>query len=224
MFGNGGNMKGLIKSNLYTTLLNAKVFSVTMVLLGIFVIAMDAGSPFLISCLLSVMIGFSFISLESIGLESTSKWVKHKLTSPVKRSDIVKSLYLSLLLWLSIGVVFAGISVALSAVLHGYPFDRNTDVFMLFVAGIGISLFMGAVFFPLFLLGGEERNGVFLIVSILCGIGIVIGISVLINSFFPNGMTTRQSILGGTAVLACAALAFILSCPLTVYLFQRKEY
>lgn len=217
-------MKGLIKSNLYTALLNAKVFFITIVLLGIFVIAMDAGSPSLIICQLSVMIGFSFISLESVGLESISKWSKYKLTAPVKRSDIVKSLYLSLLLWLSVGVVFAGISTALSAVLHGYPFDRNTDVFMLFAAGIGISLFMGAVFFPLFFLGGEERNGVFLIVSILCGIGIVMGISSLINSLFPNGMTTRQNILGCTAVVACAALAFILSCPLTVYLFQRKEY
>lgn len=217
-------MKGLIKSNLYTALLNAKVFFITIVLLGIFVIAMDAGSPSLIICLLSVMIGFSFISLESVGLESISKWSKYKLTAPVKRSDIVKSLYLSLLLWLSVGVVFAGISTALSAVLHGYPFDRNTDVFMLFAAGIGISLFMSAIFFPLFFLGGEERNGVFLIVSILCGIGIVMGFSSLINSLFPNGMTTRQNILGGTAVVACAALAFILSCPLTVYLFQQKEY
>lgn len=217
-------MKGLIKSNLYTALLNAKVFFVTMVLLGVFAIATDAGSPILIICLLSVMIGCPFISLESVGLESTSKWSKYKLTAPVKRSDIVKSLYLSLLLWLSAGVVFVGISTALSALLYGYPFDRNTDVFMLFVAGIGISLFMGAVFFPLFFLVGEERNGFFLLVSILCGIGVVMGISSLINSLFPNGMTTRQSLLGGIAVLACAALAFALSCPLTVYLFQRKEY
>lgn len=200
-----------------------------MILLGIFVIAadtiMDTPSPSLLICYMSsVMIGFSFISLESVGKENTTRWIKHKLTAPVTRSDIVKSLYLSLLIWLAAGIIFAGIGVTLSVALHGFPFDRDIDVFMLYVVGIGISLFMGALFFPLLLLAGEERSEVCLIISILCGIGIIIGISSLINSFFPKGMTTGQSLISGMALLACAALAFGISCLLTVHLFRRKEY
>ncbi len=217
-------MKGLIKNNLYTALPNVKVFFATMILLGIFVIVTSAGSPALITCMLSVIIGFSFISLESAGLENTSKWIRYKLTAPVKRSDIVKSLYLSLLLWLSAGIVFAGISVAVSTALHGYPFDRNVDILLLFAVGIGISLFMGTVFFPLFFLGLEAQYNVFLFISILTGIGIIVGICLLINSFFPHGMTSRQIILSGIAVLIFSALAFALSCPLSVYLFQKKDY
>ena len=213
-------MKGLIKNNLYTALPNVKVFFATMILLGVFVIVTGAGSPALITCLLSVMIGFSFISLESAGLENTSKWIRYKLTAP----DVAHSLYLSLLLWLSAGIVFAGISVAVSTALHGCPFDRNVDILLLFVAGIGISLFMGTVFFPLFFLGLEAQYNVFLFVSILTGIGIIVGICLLINSFFPHGMTSRQIILSGIAVLIFSALAFALSCPLSVYLFQRKDY
>lgn len=218
-------MKGLIRSNLYTTFLNAKMFAVIMGLAGIFVIAIDAGSPALLLCyMLSLMIGFSFISLESAGREHTDKWVKHKLAAPVTRSDIVKSLYLGLLLHLSAAAVFAGFGVALSVALHGFPFDRDIDVFMLYIAGIGISLFMGALFFPLFFLTGEERSEICLIVSVLCGIGIVLGISSLVNSFFPNGMTIRQNVLCGVALLTCAVLAFGISCLLTVHLFRRKEY
>lgn len=136
----------------------------------------------------------------------------------------MQSYFLSLLLWLIVGMVFAGIGVVLSILLHGFPFNRNTDVFMLFVVGIGISLLMGAIFFPLFYLGGEERNEVFLVISILCGIGLVMGLTTLLNTLFPVRMTAMQIILSGMLILASALLAFILSCPLTVYICHKKEY
>lgn len=218
-------MKGLLRNNFYAALSNAKIFSIIMVLLGIFVVAMDNKIPSLvIGYTIFVMIGFSFISISSLRKESATKWYKYKLTTPVKRADIVKSLFLSQLLWLIVGAVFAGICVALSVTMHGYPFDKNTDIFMLFVIGIGISLFMGAVFFPLFFWGGEGCNEVFLVISLLCGIGIIIGLTTLINSFFPAGMTTLQIIFSGITMLACGILTFIVSCPLTVIVFRKKEY
>lgn len=171
-------MKGLLKNNFYATLSNAKVFAAIMLLLGIFVVAMGNKIPSLIiGYMLLAMIGFSLISIASLRKESATKWSKYKLTTPVKRSAIVQSYFLSFLLWLIVGMVFAGIGVALSIMLHGFPFDKDTDVFMLFVIGIGISLFMGAIFFPLFFVGGEERNEVFLVISLLCGIGFVMGLA-----------------------------------------------
>ena len=120
-------------------------------------------------------------------------------------------------------MVFAGIGVALSIMLHGFPFDKDTDVFMLFVIGVGISLFMGAIFFPLFYVGGEERNEVFLVISLLCGIGFVMG-TTLINTLFPAPMTTMQIILGGVIIFACALLVFVISCPVTAYVYRKREY
>ncbi len=157
-----------------------------MLLLGVFVVAMDNKIPSLIiGYMLLAMIGFSLNSIAILRKESATKWSKYKLTAPVKRSAIVQNYFLNLLLWMIVGMIFAGIGVALSIMLHGFPFDRNTDVFMLFVADIGISLFMGAIFFPLFYLGGEERNEVFLVISVLCGIGLVMGLTTLINTLFP---------------------------------------
>lgn len=218
-------MKGLLKNNFYATLSNVKVFSIVMLLLGAFVVAMDNKTPSLIiGYILLGMIGFSLNSIASLRKESATKWSKYKLTAPVKRSAIVQSYFLSLLLWLIVGMIFAGIGVALSIMLHGFPFDRNTDVFMLFVVGIGISLFMGAIFFPLFYLGGEERNEVILVVSLLCGIGLVAGLTTFINTLFPVPMTTAQIILGGMIILASALLVFIFSYPLTAYLYHKREY
>ena len=73
----------------------------------------------------------------------------------VKRADIVKSYFINQLIWLFVGMIFAGIGLGLSWLLHGCPFDRSIDAFMVFFTGISISLFAGAIFFPLFYLGGE---------------------------------------------------------------------
>ncbi len=217
-------MKGLFKDNLYATLSNTKVFSGIMLLLGVFVVAMDNKVPSLIiGYVLLGMVGFSLNAIASLRKESAAKWSKYKLTTSVKRSDIVKSCFISLLLWLIVGMVFAGVAVALSVMLHGFPFDRNTDIFMLFVAGISISLFMGAIFFPLFYLGGEERNEVFLVISLLCGIAIIMGLSAFINTLFPK-MTTLQLVLSGIVILSCALIAFALSFPIAVGIFKKKEY
>lgn len=215
-------MKGLLKNNYYAVLSNMKVFSIIMLLLGVFVVVMDHKIPSLIvsSYMLLGMVGFSLISIAGLRRGSTDKWSRVKLTMPVKRFAVVRSHFLSLLLWLFVGMVFAGIGAALSTILHGYSFRRNTDVFMLFVAGILISLLMGAIFFPLFYLDGGKRSGVYIILSLLCAIKI----SSFTNILLPVSMNTMQIILAGISILVCALFVFTLSCLLTVCIFRKKEY
>lgn len=218
-------MRGLLRNNFYATLAGAKVFTGIAVLLGVFVVAMDNAIPTLIiSYALLAMIGFSLNSIASIRKESATKWGKYKMTTPVKRADIVKSFFVSQLLWLFVGTGFAAAAVASSVALHGFPFDKNTDVFMLFVVGIGISLFMGAFFIPLYFLGGEERSEVILVVSLLGGFGMFMGLTAWINKLYPGNMTTRQIILSGIFMVACSAAAFVVSCPVAVGIFKKKEY
>lgn len=213
-------MRGLLRNNFYAMYANAKVFSVIMVGAGIFVVAMDNEiHSLIIGYMVSAIVGFSLNSVASVRNESASKWIKHKLAAPVRRADIVKSLYLSQLIWLFAGAAFAGCVVVFSVLLHGYPFDKTTDIFMIFVVGISVSLFMGATFFPLFFLGGEERSDVFLMISLACGIGMLMGLSTVINIIFPGYMTPVQIIGSGSAILACGGLAFVLS-----YLFVRKRF
>ncbi len=217
-------MKGLLKNNFYATLSNVKVFSIIMFLFFVFVIIIDNRIPLLIiSYMLLGMVGFSFNFIASLRKESVTKWSKYKLTVPVKRSEIVQSYFLSLFLWLVVGMIFAGIGVAFSVILHGFPFDRNTDIFMMFVVGVGISLFMGTIFFPLFYLGGEERSELFLVISLLSGVGFIMASSTCMNILFPE-MNNIQIILCGVVILMTAFLMFVFSYLLTVYIYQKKEY
>ena len=149
-------MKGLLRNNLYATLSNAKVFSGFMILFGIFAVAVI--SPSLqISYAMIGIIGFSVNAIAVTKNEYISKWGKYKLTLPVKRTDIVKSLFLNQIIWLLVGTFFVGIEICLSWLFHGCPFDQAIDVLTMFTLGISISLFLGAVFFPLFL-WAEKRK------------------------------------------------------------------
>ncbi len=214
-------MKGLLKNNFFAVCSNAKVFSVFMLVVGIFAAAVIS-QPLLIGYALLGMVGFTINALISIKKEYLSKWGKYKLTLPVKRADIVKSHFISQLIWLLVGAVFAGLSISLSWTLHGCPFDNSIDTISLFVLGISISNFTGAFFFPLFYWGGDEKSDAFLMISLLCGIGTALGIISLLNFYLGPSLT---AILFGNAVLlVCSLLISALSYSLTVNIYSKKEY
>ena len=125
-------------------------------------------------------------------------------------------------IWLLVGTFFAAIGTGLSWLLHGCPFDQPIDIYTMFALGISISLFMGAVFFPLFYLGGEERSEVFLVISLLCAFAIDFTITSIVNEVLEPGIA--GILLGGAILAVSSLLAFILSCLLTVGIFRRKEY
>ena len=209
-------MKGLLKNNFFAVYANVKVFSIFMFFLGVFVVAVIS-QPLLFGYALLGTVGFSANAITSI-----SKWGKYKLTLPVKRADIIKSYFLSQLIWLLVGMLLGGISVSLSWLLHGCPFDNAIDAITLFAFGVSMNLFTGAFFFPLFYLGGEERSEAFLVISLLSAVGVALGISSLINFYLEPGLATI--LLGSAILLICSVLTFILSYPLTVSIYNKKEY
>lgn len=214
-------MKGLLKNNFFAVSSNAKVFSLFMLILGIFTVAVIS-QPLLIGYALLGMVGFSANAFTGIKKESVSKWGKYKLTLPIKRSDIIKSQFVNQLIWLLIGTFFAGLSISLSWVLHGCPFDNSIDTISIFALGISISLFAGAFFFPLFYSGGEEKSDAFLIISLFCSIGIALVIISVLNFYLDPGVTTI--LLGAAILLICSLLIFTLSYQLTVSIYNKKEY
>ena len=94
-----------------------------MLLLGLLDALVDHKMPsLLMGYMLMAMIGFPFNAVASMRKESASKWSQYKLTTPVKRSAIVQSYFYSLLIWLTVGMVYAGIGVLLRIMLYGFPF------------------------------------------------------------------------------------------------------
>lgn len=214
-------MKGLLKNNFLAVYANVKTFSAFMIMLGIFAAAVISPSLLIGYALLSI-VGFSVIAVTSIKKEFVSKWGKYKLTLPVKRANIVKSYFISQLIWLIVGTGFAGAGISLSWFLHGCPFDNRIDTLSVFALGISVSLLTGAFFFPLFYIGGEEKGEVSLVISFLCGVGIVLGIISALNLYFTPGITAV--LLGAALLMICASLLFALSYPVTVRIYRKREY
>jgi len=217
-------MKGLLKNNYYAAIANAKLFFIVTILLC--ALSVVTKSQMLLGAfILLCMIGFSIISIVGLRREIASKWNKYKITTPLKRVDIIRGYFLSHLLWLIVGMLIAGAGVAVSVILSGLLFDKNIDIFNFYVLGIGISLFTGAFFFPLFFSrNGEERNEAFLAISLLCGIGIIAGLATLMNNVFPTPMSNTQIIIAGIIIIAVAVFAIIISCFLTISIYRKRDY
>lgn len=214
-------MKGLLKNNLYATIPNAKLYSIFMFLVGVFVVAVTS-QQLVIGYMMIGIIGFSANAMMVTKNEFVSKWGKYKLTVPVKRVDIVKSYFINMIIWLLVGMLFAGVALGLSWLLHGCPFDQPVDILTLFALGVSMSLFMGAMFFPLFCLSSAERSDVFLIITFLCALGIDLVIVTVTNELLEPGI--RTVLLGVGVLLVCSLLAFLISYPITAGIFNRKEY
>lgn len=155
--------------------------------------------------------GIIIIAATAIGNEFSSKWGKYKLTLPVRRTDIVKSLFLNQFFWIIVGTLLVGIVTGLSYMIHGFSFDQFSGIFSLFILGISISFFMGALFIPMIYLAGEDKIVVVLIISLVCAFGIA-------------AMLFNIPLFGNVIIITCALLLFIVSYPLTICIFKKKEY
>lgn len=214
-------MRGLLKNNIYATLLSGKLFAVFMCLAGTISVSVISQSMLIGYGLMSI-VGFTVCALIVVKNEFTSKWGKYKLTLPVRRTDIVKSQFCNHLIWILVGIAFAGGGIGLSWLFHGCQFDQPLDILTLFALGVSVSLFLGALYFPLFYLCGEERGEILLVIALLCAFGIDWTLVSILNNVLEPG--TAAVLIGAAALFVCALCAFFLSYPLTAWIYGRKEY
>lgn len=203
-------MKGLFRNNFFAVWINAKVFLIFMLLFAIVVTIIPAQTLQMYFIMIGI-VGFSVIAATAIGNEFSLKWGKYKLTLPVKRTDIVRSLFLNQIFWIIVGTLFTGIAVCLSYMIHGFSFDQFPGIFSLFILAVSISFFMGAIFIPMIYLTGEDKIVVFLIISLFCAVGIA-------------AMLFNIPLFGNVIIITCALMLFAVSYPLTISIFKRKEF
>lgn len=203
-------MKGLFRNNFFAVWINAKVFLIFMLLFAIVVTIIPEQTLQMYFIMIGI-VGFSVIAATAIGNEFSLKWGKYKLTLPVKRTDIVRSLFLNQIFWIIVGTLFTGIASGLSYMIHSFSFDQFSDIFSLFILAVSISFFMGAIFIPMIYLTGEDKIVVFLIISLFCAVGIA-------------AMLFNIPLFGNVIIITCALLLFAVSYPLTISIFKRKEF
>ena len=203
-------MKGLFRNNFFAVWINAKVFLIFMLLFAI-VVTIIPEQTLQMHFIMIGIVGFSVIAATAIGNEFSLKWGKYKLTLPVKRTDIVRSLFLNQIFWTIVGTLFTGIVTGLSCMIQGFSFDQFSGIFSLFILAVSISFFMGAIFIPMIYLTGEDKIVVFLIISLFCAVSIA-------------AMLFNIPLFGNAIIITCALMLFAVSYPLTISIFKRKEF
>ena len=203
-------MKGLFRNNFFAVWINAKVFLIFMLLFAIVVTIIPEQTLQMYFIMIGI-VGFSVIAATAIGNEFSLKWGKYKLTLPVKRTDIVRSLFLNQIFWIIVGTLFTVIASVLSYMIHGFSFDQFPGIFSLFILAVSISFFMGAIFIPMIYLTGEDKIVVFLIISLFCAVSIA-------------AMLFNIPLFGNAIIITCALMLFAVSYPLTISIFKRKEF
>ena len=141
-------MRGLLKNNIYATLSGGKLFGILCALWEVLRSALSVPVP--VDWLrLTGIVGFTVCALIVVQKEFTSKWGKYKLTLPVRRADIIKSQFWNHLIWLLSGLFFAEPESAYRGFFMAVSLTSLLDILMLFALCVSISLFLGALYFPL---------------------------------------------------------------------------
>ncbi len=152
-------MRGLLKNNIYATLLSGKIFAAFICFAGIIIVGVISQSLLaaygLIAYGLMGTVGFSVCALIAVKKEFSSKWGKYKLTLPVKRTDIIKSQFWNQLIWLFVGVVLP------VSVYHGFSTAvclTSPSTFLCCLRLVSVSAFLWALYtFPPFIYSAKNE-------------------------------------------------------------------
>lgn len=220
-------MTGLLKNNFYGAIGSAKIILLFLFIDGI-TLLVTGNQTVLAALALSSATLLSLNTASSIRKESSTKWIKYQLTTPVKRSEIVKSRYLTHVLWSIAGLAIPFIFIALGLLIHGniYFYNELRDPISFLSLNLGTSLFMGAIFYPLVYLLDSDKSEILMTIALLLSIALTVTIIKLINAKYPpNTILSNLAFFKDIGIyLATTILAFISSQFLTTFIYNKKEY
>ena len=178
-------MPGLIRNHYYKIVSNLKILLIFIFLTGVSILIFSGGEEMpLFAFLCLSVIGFPFISSIGLRRNNNGKWNQYILSLPVKRCEIVKSVFATQGITILIGSMLSVILFLTSFVIYGFAFYRYIDVVLLFSSAIGISLIMNAIFLPISYLDSNDRTEAMSIISLIISVAIMLGLIAVINILF----------------------------------------
>lgn len=219
-------MTGLLKNDFYAV---AELMGVG------FILIIGLGAVLLISGDVTILIGFTVLSVPAVAIisisgfqrEGASKWGKHKLTFPVRRADIVKSQYINHALWSLLGLAAVSAFVGGAVLIHGniYFYYGFRDAITLILTGGVLAFLIGSISYPLYYALGADKATIVTAASVLGSIGIVFGLSSLMSALSTGSYVTDSQYYGNLAVIVGATAAIYLSSFfIAVSIFKKREY
>ena len=141
---------------------------------------------------------------------------------PVKRCEIVKSVFATQAITILIGSMLSVILFLTSFLIHGFAFYRYIDVVLLFSSAIGISLIMNAIFLPISYFDSNDRTEAMSIISLIISVALLLGLIEVINILLEKP-TDMQLIIFAIGNLVLSIAAFLISYFLAVSIYSKKD-
>lgn len=215
-------MKGLLRNHYYKILSGLRILLIFILLAGASILLFGGGEDLLTAFLCLSVIAFPFISSIAVRKSGGGKWDQYILSLPVRRYEIVKSVFITQLIAILIG---SAISMALfltSFAIHGFMFYRYVDVLLLFSSAIGTSLIMNAIFLPISYLDSSDRIEAVSIISLIIAVAAMTALIAVINIFLEKPSNIQLAVFG-VGILILSSAAFVLSYFLTVGIYSKKD-
>lgn len=216
-------MPGLIRNHYYKIVSNLKILLIFIFLTGVSILIFSGGEEMpLFAFLCLSVIGFPFISSIGLRRNNNSKWNQYILSLPVKRCEIVKSVFATQGITILIGSMLSVILFLTSFVVYGFAFYRYVDVVLLFSSTIGISLIMNAIFLPISYFDSNDRTEAMSIISLIISVALMVGLIAVINILIKKP-TDMQLMIFAIGNLVLSIAAFLISYFLAVSIYSKKD-
>lgn len=216
-------MNGLIKNNYYKIVSNLRILLIFILLVGTSILIFGGRNEILLFAFLFLtVIGFPFVSSIGLRRNSSDKWNQYVLSLPVKRHEIIGSMFITQLIAIIIGSTLSMVLFLVSFAFHGFAFYRYIDVFLLFSSSMGTILLMNAIFLPMSYLDSNDRTEALSIISLLISVAIVIGLITVTNILLKKPSDT-QLIIWGIGILLLSIISFVLSCFFTIRIYLNQD-
>lgn len=212
-------MKGLLLNHIYSTeksIRNGMLFTV-------FISIILYLSQQSVALRVAAFLPFIFMvqpAFEVVKHDAMSGWNKFVFTLPLRRSTLVQSHYILLLLLVGVGALLA------VGLFYGATFfvdSFSADVFYNFaLRAIGIVLCMAALSYPLTFLWGTEKSDQITLMSVGFGFGIFFLVSLFL--LFTIGADAEgYDRIFSLSLAAVSLLIYAVSYGISLWIYNKKE-
>lgn len=207
-------MKGVLVKDLYIAGSNILVTVISLVVLGF-------GLSFLLetsALLVLAPVASTTAAFISITSDAASKWNQNVITMPVSRNQIIGEKFIFYILLAVFGIIAALLPCI---VLAFFDTDITWHSLCLYGSvGISATLLSGGISLPCAYLFDPEKSQIVFMMSFMASTGIIAGLVLLANLFFP----VKEHILAAFAmVLAVSAVWFLISYQVAVKIYQKRD-
>ncbi|WP_340084841.1 ABC-2 transporter permease [Siminovitchia sp. FSL H7-0308] len=209
-------MKGLIIKDLLTVINNGKGLLLMMTILAVAIVPTQDLASFVIAGIAIC----SMMSITSFSIDHQSEWEKFALTFPIKRQDIAKNKFITLVVFVLIGVILSTIIGGLVALILKYQHSE----FIPFIAlGVLLSLIFGTNSIVMLFKFGAEKTRMYLFVSYAVPGAII---AFIFSKLSEMGIVlTQQTILKLFAFSPIFVIIWMLiGYMLSARIMMKKEY